>query len=777
MKARVFQRCALALMLAVAPFFGGCDQEQANSAPVPDTVTNSAPPPQADFAADTNSSSAAPSTNDLATNLDLSDAPGQIISTASTGTTNTSNNPQLNEIVKLVQAGVAENVLLAYVTNSAAAFHVSSDDILYLNDLGAPDSVVTAMLQRDQQFNANSATAVAAPPQSQSTYAAPEPPPVANYDTNAMVEAETVTPPLTPDADAEAAVEQAPNVSYSYFYDSLSPYGNWINISGYGPCWQPTVVVGNPGWQPYCDRGHWAYTDSGWCWVSDYSWGWAPFHYGRWFHHNRWGWCWAPDTVWGPSWVSWRYNNDYCGWAPLPPAACYRPGFGFTYYGHGVGFNFGFGLAANRFVFVPVGHFHDRYPGRYRMPHREVPRIYGATTAHTQIIRGNNNTLINRGIPVDRVASASHTQIRPIRIHADTSNPRAPQFDRDSRSLSVYRPALPAPKPGANPRLAGEGVQPNPHFDVRSRVERSTPTRTPAPGNNQFTASPQNPGRRPIMSGPSATAPSQNPGRDNRSPSGGEPAGSLIMRGPNRSTPSTPSVGNGNAGQPSQFRHGPEFRSQNPAQPTTPANNNQREFNPRPQSQPQPAPQQNLAPPTFNRPGFGADRPDPTQQRIQQQQQFQQQQLQQQQERAQQQQQLQQDRMQQQQQLQQQRILQQQQQQQFNQQRQEDASRAYVTPHMRDQNNFNPGFHNNDSAVRSTPVAPSAPQRSFEMRSAPEVRSAPSQPSGGGGGSHSGGGYSGGGGGGGGGGHGGGGGGGGNNGGNGNNNGGGGHNR
>ena len=37
------------------------------------------------------------------------------------------------------------------------------------------------------------------------------------------------------------------------------------------------------------------------------------------FTMRAYGWCWAPDTVWGPSWVTWRYSGDYCGWAPLPP--------------------------------------------------------------------------------------------------------------------------------------------------------------------------------------------------------------------------------------------------------------------------------------------------------------------------------------------------------------------------------------------------------------------------------------------------------------------------
>ena len=33
------------------------------------------------------------------------------------------------------------------------------------------------------------------------------------------------------------------NGSADYFYDTLAPYGTWVDVAGYGPCWQPTVVV------------------------------------------------------------------------------------------------------------------------------------------------------------------------------------------------------------------------------------------------------------------------------------------------------------------------------------------------------------------------------------------------------------------------------------------------------------------------------------------------------------------------------------------------------
>jgi hypothetical protein len=105
-------------------------------------------------------------------------------------------------------------------------------------------------------------------------------------------------------------------VSYQSFYDQLSPYGNWVNYPGYGYVWMPNA---GPDFRPYATNGNWIYTDAGWTWASNYSWGWAPFHYGRWFFENGYGWIWIPGNEWAPAWVSWRGGNDYYGWAPLGP--------------------------------------------------------------------------------------------------------------------------------------------------------------------------------------------------------------------------------------------------------------------------------------------------------------------------------------------------------------------------------------------------------------------------------------------------------------------------
>lgn len=113
----------------------------------------------------------------------------------------------------------------------------------------------------------------------------------------------------------------AQEISFGLFYNSLAPYGQWVNAGSYGMCWRPS---GMPAyWRPYT-AGHWVWSDYGWTWVSNYHWGWAPFHYGRWVLDPVYGWVWVPGYVWGPAWVQWRWGGGYCGWAPLPPGNHFR---------------------------------------------------------------------------------------------------------------------------------------------------------------------------------------------------------------------------------------------------------------------------------------------------------------------------------------------------------------------------------------------------------------------------------------------------------------------
>ena len=58
------------------------------------------------------------------------------------------------------------------------------------------------------------------------------------------------------------------NVSFQSFYDDLSPYGDWISYPEYGYVWRPDNRYND--FQPYRSEGHWAWSDDGWLWVSDY---------------------------------------------------------------------------------------------------------------------------------------------------------------------------------------------------------------------------------------------------------------------------------------------------------------------------------------------------------------------------------------------------------------------------------------------------------------------------------------------------------------------------
>ncbi|HVV48276.1 MAG TPA: DUF6600 domain-containing protein, partial [Polyangia bacterium] len=126
-------------------------------------------------------------------------------------------------------------------------------------------------------------------------------------------------PDLGPDNDiAQGYDDGYDEQAYTQFQSALAPYGAWDYDADYGYVWSPGLAIVGAGFCPYATHGRWVFSEYGWTWVSDWSWGWAPFHYGRWI--TRAGrWSWVPGTMWGPAWVSWRSGGGYVGWAPLPP--------------------------------------------------------------------------------------------------------------------------------------------------------------------------------------------------------------------------------------------------------------------------------------------------------------------------------------------------------------------------------------------------------------------------------------------------------------------------
>ncbi|MEO7299659.1 MAG: DUF6600 domain-containing protein [Verrucomicrobiota bacterium] len=343
--------------------------------------------------------------------------------------------PDIAEVVKLAQSGVGDEVLLAYVDKSGRSFNPSVDEIVYLKDLGLSEAVMASLVrQRTENISPSSIadSRTSLPNQNSSNVPVA---PSAQLSTSANEPAYN-EPPLV---SAPATPPQEVNVDY--FENTLSPYGNWIEVADYGRCWQPTVVLVNSGWRPYSDRGRWIYTSSGWYWQSDYSWGWAAFHYGRWHRDSGFGWVWVPGSTWGPSWVSWRYTDDYCGWAPLPPSAHFDGG-GFRYRNAHVGISFDFGLHADFYSFLPTRNFCDRTPSRYYVSGNHSKTIYKNSVVVNNYISGNNNTVINQGISRDRISKVSRTPINTVALRElpKTSAPTGRADKLEGNALTVFRP-------------------------------------------------------------------------------------------------------------------------------------------------------------------------------------------------------------------------------------------------------------------------------------------------------------------------------------------------
>jgi hypothetical protein len=344
--------------------------------------------------------------------------------------------PGAAEVTRLASSGVGDDVVLAYIQNSQAPFNLSADDVLYLKDLGLSPQVTSAMLNHDNTLRGQGQ------PQQ---YAPAAPAPAAPPPAAPMAPAPVAQPP--PVAAPPPAYVTSPPADVTYFYNDLSPYGSWVNLDGYGWCWQPRAVVVSPGWRPYCDGGYWVYSDAGWYWQSSYSWGWAPFHYGRWYAHPRCGWVWTPDRVWGPAWVTWRVAGDSCGWAPLPPHAEFDVRLGWRFNGGAVGVNFGFGLGASAFAFVSLGDFCSHDIGHHCLPPARVNTVYKQTTIINNYTVVNNNTIVNHGIPIERVSAASRVPV-PRATVRELPAGRAVVAERTGSV--VYRHPLPAPARPAN---------------------------------------------------------------------------------------------------------------------------------------------------------------------------------------------------------------------------------------------------------------------------------------------------------------------------------------
>jgi hypothetical protein len=296
--------------------------------------------------------------------------------------------PGVQDVLKLSQAGLGEDVILSQIRSAGATYNLSADQIIYLSKSGVSQNVIRSLI------GSNAAAAPAAP----AAPAMPTPP------------APSAVPP--PPSATIAPPPSAPGgPTFDSFHDQLSPYGSWVQEPGLGLCWRPTVAAVDPAWRPYGDAGHWIYTDAGWSWESDYPWGGTAFHYGRWTRDGV-SWVWVPGYDYAPAWVTWRHaeSDGFVGWAPLPPAAVFVPGIGLEFGGR-VAADVDFGLTPDAFIFVGYDHFWDPELRGYFVPRLRVDFLFH----HSIVLNGyrfDHGHFFIDGLGRDRIGRFTHHDVR-----------------------------------------------------------------------------------------------------------------------------------------------------------------------------------------------------------------------------------------------------------------------------------------------------------------------------------------------------------------------------
>ncbi len=220
-------------------------------------------------------------------------------------------------------------------------------------------------------------------------------------------------------------------INFDFFYTSLAPYGEWIELDYNFYVWKPYHV--KRYWRPYM-HGSWVYSPYGWYWVSQEPYGWATYHYGRWFDDDYYGWVWIPGYDWAPAWVEWRYNDDYIGWAPLPPYAEFRISVGIYW-------TSSWHPPIHHWNFVRYRHMCNPKVYDHYLPAERTRRFFGSTRSNSSY-EFENNRIINRGLDREFIENRTGDRIRNVEI-VETRDRKTERIFRegDRQRLEIYQPS------------------------------------------------------------------------------------------------------------------------------------------------------------------------------------------------------------------------------------------------------------------------------------------------------------------------------------------------
>jgi hypothetical protein len=254
-------------------------------------------------------------------------------------------------------------------------------------------------------------------------------------------------------------------VDYSYFYNELSPHGEWIEVSaadlgidmkktseqgsiwddligiktanaqdlGMFFVWRPSpdlavsVTAGQPpAYTPY-NNGQWLYTDAGWYFQAGTPHEDLTCHYGRWAYDPQLGWVWLPGRVWAPSWVEWRENDDYIAWAPVPPGVYIQN----NAISHTV-------INENRYTIVEKRHFIEPSVYKYKYHYVENKnKIMIKEMIKTDGVMIKNKTVINKGPEAGAIEKSSGKKIEIVKIK---KTGKKDETGYAGNEISVYTP-------------------------------------------------------------------------------------------------------------------------------------------------------------------------------------------------------------------------------------------------------------------------------------------------------------------------------------------------
>jgi hypothetical protein len=261
-------------------------------------------------------------------------------------------------------------------------------------------------------------------------------------------------PPRADEPDETPYSEELPP-EVAEFYQALAPYGTWFVLPDRGWVWQPAPSEVGPDFVPYT-QGHWVYTDVGWTWVSDFAWGWAPFHYGRWFVDAQYGWLWQPGTEWAPAWVDWRAGAGYVGWSPLPPDGYVAPSD-----------DWGWSFVEEPFFIAPDVRFHVIAGRRFR-------HFHDTRAIHER--REIGHARVHAGPPPDRIAARVGRPIHPVPVQRVQQE--APLWSPRLAPPVEGRASAPAPRHPPPPRNVVPG-RPQPIGTPRATTPAAPAPRRP----------------------------------------------------------------------------------------------------------------------------------------------------------------------------------------------------------------------------------------------------------------------------------------------------------